>query len=43
MADIDVTERLGAERPLELRDSPEFFQLRSAVLRLLREAAGDEE
>ena len=43
MADIDITERLGAERPLELRDSPEFFQLRNAVLRLLREAAGDEE
>lgn len=43
MADINVTERLGAERPLELRDSAEFFQLRSAVLRLLREAAGDEE
>ena len=43
MADIDITERLGAERPLELRDSPEFFQLRNAVLRLLREEAGDEE
>jgi NitT/TauT family transport system ATP-binding protein len=43
MADIDITERLGAERPLELRDSPEFFQLRNGVLRLLREAAGDEE
>ncbi|EWY40753.1 nitrate ABC transporter ATP-binding protein [Skermanella stibiiresistens SB22] len=42
MADIDITERLGAERPLDLRDTPEFFQLRTAVLRLLREAAGDE-
>ncbi len=43
VADIDVTARLGAERPLELRDSPDFFQLRNAVLKLLREAAGDDE
>ena len=42
-ADIDITARLGSERPLELRDGPEFFQLRNAVLHRLREAAGDEE
>ncbi|UEM19835.1 ABC transporter ATP-binding protein [Skermanella mucosa] len=43
MADIDITGRLGPDRPLELRDSPEFFRLRGEVLKLLREAAGDEE
>ena len=42
-ADIDITARLGPERPLELRDGPEFFQLRNAVLHRLREAAGNEE
>ncbi|MGQ9371291.1 ABC transporter ATP-binding protein [Azospirillum sp. ST 5-10] len=43
MADIDITAELGDERPLELRDSPEFFALRNRVLHLLRDAAGDEE
>jgi ABC-type nitrate/sulfonate/bicarbonate transport system ATPase subunit len=42
VSDIDVTARLGAERPLELRDGPEFFEMRREVLQLLRRTAGDE-
>jgi len=37
-----VTAELGQERSLALRDGPEFFQLRTRVLKLIREAAGDE-
>ncbi|MDX6804859.1 ABC transporter ATP-binding protein [Terrihabitans rhizophilus] len=43
LAEIDVTSRLGADRPLELRDGAEFFALRNEILRLLRQAGGDEE
>ncbi|MBO0906038.1 ABC transporter ATP-binding protein [Jiella sonneratiae] len=42
-AEVDVAERLGADRTLELRESPEFFALRNELLHLLREAAGDDE
>ena len=42
VADIDVTEALGEERTLALRDGAEFFRLRTEVLHLLREAAGSE-
>jgi ABC-type nitrate/sulfonate/bicarbonate transport system ATPase subunit len=38
IADIDITERLGADRPLELRDGQKFFELRNEILRLLRQA-----
>jgi NitT/TauT family transport system ATP-binding protein len=42
LADFDIGAELGSERPLELRDSPEFFALRTRVLKLVREAAGVE-
>jgi NitT/TauT family transport system ATP-binding protein len=38
--DIDVTGRLGAERPLEIREEPAFLKLRSEVLRTIRAALG---
>jgi NitT/TauT family transport system ATP-binding protein len=40
---VSVSERLGADRPLELRDSPEFFALRTELLRAVRASAEDEE
>ncbi len=43
LSEIDVTERLGADRPLELRDSVPFFELRNEILRLLRQTGADEE
>lgn len=43
IADIDITKRLGADRPLELRDGVQFFELRNEILRLLRKAGGDHE
>lgn len=43
LADIDVTARLGADRPLELRDGSDFFTLKREALQMLRQAAGDEE
>lgn len=43
VADIDISDRLGTERPVELRDAPEFFALRTEVLRLVRQVAGDQE
>jgi NitT/TauT family transport system ATP-binding protein len=42
MADIDVLDRLGPQRTLELRDTPEFFRLRTEVLHLVRESVGVE-
>jgi NitT/TauT family transport system ATP-binding protein len=42
LADRDILSRLGPDRPLDLRDSPEFFALRTEVLRLVRESAGSE-
>jgi NitT/TauT family transport system ATP-binding protein len=42
VSEIDVAAELGQERSLALRDGPEFFQLRTRVLKLIREAAGDE-
>jgi ABC-type nitrate/sulfonate/bicarbonate transport system ATPase subunit len=36
VADIDVTATLGAERPLEIRETPAFFELRNHVLHLIR-------
>ncbi len=37
-ADIDVTAKLGAARDLELRDSAEFFRIRTEILHMLRHA-----
>jgi NitT/TauT family transport system ATP-binding protein len=42
VAEIDVTARIGADRPLELRDGAEFFALRNEILRLLRQVGDDE-
>ena len=42
VSEIDVTAELGQERSLALRDGTEFFQLRTRVLKLIREAAGGE-
>lgn len=43
LQEVAVTERLGMERPLELRDTPEFFALRTELLRHVRASAEDEE
>jgi NitT/TauT family transport system ATP-binding protein len=36
IADVDVNAQLGANRSLELRDSSEFFELRTKMLHLIR-------
>jgi ABC-type nitrate/sulfonate/bicarbonate transport system ATPase subunit len=41
VADIDVTARLGAERTLDSREQPGFFELRNHVLHLIRNETGD--
>ncbi|WP_439618186.1 ABC transporter ATP-binding protein [Shinella sp.] len=41
VADIDVVARLGAERTLDIRESPAFFELRNHVLHLIRNETGD--
>jgi NitT/TauT family transport system ATP-binding protein len=43
MAIVDVTSRLGADRPIELRDTPEFFALRTELLHAVRASGEDEE
>jgi NitT/TauT family transport system ATP-binding protein len=43
LMDVSVTDRLGAERPLELRDTPEFFALRTELLHAVRASAEGEE
>jgi NitT/TauT family transport system ATP-binding protein len=40
---VHVSEILGAERPLELRDTPEFFALRTELLRAIRAGSEGEE
>jgi NitT/TauT family transport system ATP-binding protein len=42
LADHDITAELGPDRPLELRDTPEFFRLRTSILRQVRASAGVE-
>jgi NitT/TauT family transport system ATP-binding protein len=39
--DVDVTETLGTNRPLEIREEPAFLNLRSEMLRTIRAALGD--
>ena len=39
-SEIDVAAGFGAERPLELRDSRTFFQLRTELLQLVRATRG---
>ncbi len=41
LQDIDVTAVLGDDRPLELRETPEFLKLRNAVLHVVRAALGN--
>jgi NitT/TauT family transport system ATP-binding protein len=43
LSDVSVTERFGSERPLELRDTPEFFALRTELLHAVRASAEGEE
>ena len=43
LREVSVSERLGNVRPLELRDSPEFFALRTELLQAVRASAEDEE
>jgi NitT/TauT family transport system ATP-binding protein len=37
-ADIDITATLGKSRDLAMRDSTEFFRLRTEILHMLRDA-----
>ena len=39
-ADIDVAAELGPERPLEIRETQKFFELRNDVLHLIRNETG---
>lgn len=41
VADIDVNAILGRERPLEIRETPGFFELRNHILHLIRNETGD--
>jgi NitT/TauT family transport system ATP-binding protein len=43
LQEVAVSERLGDARPLELRDTPEFFALRIELLRAVRASAEDDE
>lgn len=43
LAEIDVTARLGRDRPLALREGVEFFALRNELLHLVRSTATEEE
>ncbi|WP_322419024.1 ABC transporter ATP-binding protein [Mesorhizobium huakuii] len=40
VADIDVAAELGADRPLEIRETQKFFELRNKVLHLIRNETG---
>ena len=40
VADIDVAAKLGMERPLEIRETQDFFALRNEVLHLIRNVTG---
>lgn len=40
VADIDVAAELGADRPLEIRETQKFFELRNKVLHLIRNVTG---
>lgn len=40
VADIDVAAELGPDRPLEIRETHEFFTLRNKVLHLIRNETG---
>ena len=40
---VNVTERIGADRPTELRESAEFFRLRTELLQAVRASGEDDE
>ena len=40
VADIYVAAELGADRPLEIRETQKFFELRNKVLHLIRNETG---
>ncbi|RWP03635.1 MAG: ABC transporter ATP-binding protein [Mesorhizobium sp.] len=40
VADIDVAAQLGPQRPLEIRETQKFFELRNKVLHLIRNQTG---
>ncbi|AZO66989.1 MULTISPECIES: ABC transporter ATP-binding protein [unclassified Mesorhizobium] len=40
VADIDVAAELGPQRPLEIRETQKFFELRNRVLHLIRNETG---
>ncbi|MET3577280.1 ABC-type nitrate/sulfonate/bicarbonate transport system ATPase subunit [Mesorhizobium robiniae] len=40
VADIDVAAELGSQRPLEIRETQKFFELRNKVLHLIRNETG---
>ncbi|MGB3832872.1 MAG: ABC transporter ATP-binding protein [Mesorhizobium sp.] len=40
VADLDINATLGGERPLEIRESQTFFELRNQVLHLIRNVTG---
>ncbi|AZO00916.1 ABC transporter ATP-binding protein [Mesorhizobium sp. M9A.F.Ca.ET.002.03.1.2] len=40
VADIDVAAELGPQRPLEIRETQKFFELRNKVLHLIRNETG---
>ncbi len=40
VADIDVAAELGPQRPLEIRETQKFFELRNRVLHLIRHETG---
>ena len=43
LEDVDISAELGPDRTLELRDSEQFFKLRTRILKLVRAATGEEE
>ncbi|PAP98314.1 ABC transporter ATP-binding protein [Mesorhizobium mediterraneum] len=40
VADIDVAAQLGPQRPLEIRETQKFFELRNKILHLIRNQTG---
>jgi NitT/TauT family transport system ATP-binding protein len=43
LEEVDIAARLGNDRTLELRDSEQFFKLRTEILKFVRSAAGHED
>lgn len=43
LEDVDISAELGPDRTIALRDSEQFFKLRTRILRMVRAATGEEE